>query len=89
MPYNHMFFSDTRGPLVQVALQLLAVCLDHNTPAAETANGRSPTHEKLDVGVYLSLVPRCFAPLVYTIVLKIENIVGGHLTSVPLAGWLR
>ena len=28
MPYNHVFFSDSRGPLINVALQVLIVCLD-------------------------------------------------------------
>ncbi len=30
IPYNYLMFSDTREPLVQVALQLLVVCLDHD-----------------------------------------------------------
>ncbi|CAL4156371.1 unnamed protein product, partial [Meganyctiphanes norvegica] len=30
VPYNHMFFADTREPLVEVALQILITTLDHD-----------------------------------------------------------
>lgn len=31
LPYNHLLFSDTLEPLVEVALQILIVTLDHDT----------------------------------------------------------
>lgn len=30
LPYNHLLFSDSREPLVEIALQVLIVTLDHN-----------------------------------------------------------
>ncbi|XP_041473383.1 protein HID1-like [Lytechinus variegatus] len=32
MPYNHLLFSDTREPLVEIAAQILVVTLDHANP---------------------------------------------------------
>ncbi|GBP81078.1 Protein HID1 [Eumeta japonica] len=34
LPYNHLLFSDTLEPLVEVALQILIVTLDHDTNGA-------------------------------------------------------
>lgn len=34
VPYNHLLFSDTREPLVEVALQILITTLDHDVTAA-------------------------------------------------------
>jgi hypothetical protein len=31
VPYNHLIFSDSREPLVEAALQLLVVVLDHDS----------------------------------------------------------
>lgn len=31
LPYNHILFSDSKEPLVDVALQILIVTLDHDT----------------------------------------------------------
>lgn len=31
LPYNHLIFSDSLEPLVEVALQILIVALDHDT----------------------------------------------------------
>lgn len=31
LPYNHLIFHDTREPLVEAALQVLIVVLDHDT----------------------------------------------------------
>lgn len=52
VPYNHLLFSDSMEPLVDVALQILIVTLDHDT------NGGSREHEevnivKLDKIIYL------------------------------------
>lgn len=34
VPYNHLLFSDSIEPLVEAALQILIVTLDHDTSAA-------------------------------------------------------
>lgn len=34
VPYNHLLFSDTREPLVEVALQILITTLDHDVTAS-------------------------------------------------------
>ncbi len=31
LPYNHLIFSDSREPLVETALQVLIVVLDHDS----------------------------------------------------------
>lgn len=36
LPYNYLLFTDSREPLVQVALQILIVCLDHDSGETET-----------------------------------------------------
>lgn len=57
LPYNHLLWSDTREPLVQVALQLLVVCLDHDhspDPAVEVEPGY---HENFFIN-YLSRIHR-------------------------------
>lgn len=35
VPYNHLLFSDTAEPLVDAALQILIVTLDHDTSLGE------------------------------------------------------
>lgn len=35
VPYNHLLFTDTMEPLVEVCLQILIVTLDHDTSMAE------------------------------------------------------
>ncbi|XP_050095603.1 protein HID1 [Anopheles aquasalis] len=49
VPYNHLLFTDTLEPLVEVCLQLLIVTLDHDitgnaagTPGGQQAGGQSP-----------------------------------------------
>lgn len=36
VPYNHLLFADTMEPLVDTALQILIVTLDHDTSSADT-----------------------------------------------------
>lgn len=36
LPYNHLLFSDTAEPLVDTALQILIVTLDHDTSSSQT-----------------------------------------------------
>lgn len=38
VPYNHLLFSDSLEPLVEVALQILIVTLDHDTSSANTSD---------------------------------------------------
>lgn len=35
VPYNHLLFSDTAEPLVDTALQILIVTLDHDTNSGD------------------------------------------------------
>jgi hypothetical protein len=53
MPYNHVFFSDSRGPLINVALQVLIVCLDSthhaSVPAMSPATAGGADGLQLDV----------------------------------------
>jgi hypothetical protein len=35
VPYNHLLFTDAREPLVETALQLLVVTLDHDSSYSE------------------------------------------------------
>lgn len=37
VPYNHLLFNDYIEPLVEVALQILIVTLDHDTNTSATA----------------------------------------------------
>ncbi|KAL3095385.1 hypothetical protein niasHS_007484 [Heterodera schachtii] len=39
MPYNYLLFGDSREPLVEVALQLLIVCLDRDSQPNSDENG--------------------------------------------------
>lgn len=45
VPYNHLIFNDSLEPLVEVALQILIVTLDHDTSTINTNEGDevSPT----------------------------------------------
>lgn len=36
VPYNHLLFNDSLEPLVEIALQILIVTLDHDTTIATT-----------------------------------------------------
>ena len=47
MPYNHLLFSDTREPLVEIAAQILVVTLDHANPhnVASSVDGAEEVHE--------------------------------------------
>lgn len=42
LPYNHLLFTDTREALVEVALQILIVTLDHD---AHRDNREGPENE--------------------------------------------
>lgn len=35
VPYNHLIFSDTAEPLVEICLQILIVTLDHDTTTSD------------------------------------------------------
>lgn len=35
VPYNHLLFTDTMEPLVEVCLQILIVTLDHDTTSSD------------------------------------------------------
>ncbi len=35
VPYNHLLFTDTEEPLVEVCIQILIVTLDHDTTSAD------------------------------------------------------
>lgn len=39
VPFNHLLFTDSREPLVEVALQLLIVSLDHDFREPSTDDG--------------------------------------------------
>lgn len=58
LPFNHLLFTDSREPLVEVSLQILIVTLDHDfrEHVVEDANG-SPTSENLFIN-YLSRIHR-------------------------------
>lgn len=59
VPYNHILFSDTREPLVEVALQILIVCLDHDIGRdhSDSQEGESVPPDNLFIN-YLSRVHR-------------------------------
>lgn len=38
VPYNHLLFTDTMEPLVEVCLQILIVTLDHDTTSSDEVN---------------------------------------------------
>ncbi|KAF2888353.1 hypothetical protein ILUMI_17820, partial [Ignelater luminosus] len=58
VPYNHLLFSDSLEPLVEVALQILIVTLDHDTStanASDTEENTSPDNLFIN---YLSRIHR-------------------------------
>jgi len=48
VPYNHLLFSDSVEPLVDTALQILIVTLDHDT------SGSAPEGEEVCVSTHFS-----------------------------------
>ncbi|VEN43091.1 unnamed protein product [Callosobruchus maculatus] len=60
VPYNHLLFSDSAEPLVETALQIMIVTLDHDTtmsPRAESEQNASVTPDNLFIN-YLSRIHR-------------------------------
>uniref|UniRef100_A0A0V0G467 Protein HID1 n=1 Tax=Triatoma dimidiata TaxID=72491 RepID=A0A0V0G467_TRIDM len=55
LPYNHLLFSDTAEPLVDTALQILIVTLDHDTSSSQTYDSTSPDNLFIN---YLSRIHR-------------------------------
>ncbi|XP_052753465.1 protein HID1 [Galleria mellonella] len=54
LPYNHLLFADTLEPLVEVALQILIVTLDHDT--SNTVN--EETDESLPDNLFINYLSR-------------------------------
>ena len=60
VPYNHLIFTDTMEPLVEVCLQILIVTLDHDTSAAEEVCSKAavyyilfvPSYNEVDFNTY-------------------------------------
>lgn len=48
VPYNHLLFNDSIEPLVEAALQILIVTLDHDTSSCSSVEGE-------DVGIITDL----------------------------------
>nr|XP_053647613.1 protein HID1-like [Cherax quadricarinatus] len=57
VPYNHLLFSDSREPLVEVALQILITTLDHDITAALSEMEESAVPDNLFIN-YLSRIHR-------------------------------
>ncbi|XP_049873656.1 protein HID1 [Pectinophora gossypiella] len=54
LPYNHLLFQDTLEPLVEVALQILIVTLDHDTSTA----ANEETDENLPDNLFINYLSR-------------------------------
>ncbi|XP_052741369.1 protein HID1 [Bicyclus anynana] len=54
LPYNHLLFADTVEPLVEVALQVLIVTLDHDTSNAVSED----TDERLPDNLFINYLSR-------------------------------
>lgn len=57
LPYNHLLFADTLEPLVEVALQILIVTLDHDTSNVVTEDSDEALPDNLFIN-YLSRIHR-------------------------------
>ncbi|XP_012553435.2 protein HID1 [Bombyx mori] len=57
LPYNHLLFADTLEPLVEVALQILIVTLDHDTSNAVSEDSEEVLPDNLFIN-YLSRIHR-------------------------------
>ncbi|KAL4719759.1 hypothetical protein ACJJTC_005200, partial [Scirpophaga incertulas] len=57
LPYNHLLFNDTLEPLVEVALQVLIVTLDHDTSNTLSEDGDESLPDNLFIN-YLSRIHR-------------------------------
>lgn len=44
VPYNHLIFNDSLEPLVEAALQILIVTLDHDTSSSTPAKSEDVRH---------------------------------------------
>ncbi|XP_073956696.1 protein HID1-like [Choristoneura fumiferana] len=53
LPYNHLLFNDTLEPLVEVALQILIVTLDH-----DTSNAADESDESLPDNLFINYLSR-------------------------------
>ncbi len=54
LPYNHLFFNDTREELVEAALQVLIITLDQDAPSPPPAlpSGRTSSSSSSDVSLF-------------------------------------
>ena len=57
IPYNHLLFTDSMEPLVDVALQILIVTLDHDTSGGALASEEGTVGDNLFIN-YLSRIHR-------------------------------
>lgn len=57
VPYNHLLFSDSMEPLVDTALQILIVTLDHDTTSSAPEGEEVPVPDNLFIN-YLSRIHR-------------------------------
>lgn len=56
VPFNHLLFTDSREPLVEVALQLLIVSLDHDFREPATDDSNEVKIQFLNICYFLSCI---------------------------------
>lgn len=56
VPFNHLLFTDSREPLVEVALQLLIVSLDHDFREPATDDSNDVKIQFLNICSFLSCI---------------------------------
>lgn len=55
VPYNHLIFNDSLEPLVEAALQILIVTLDHDTSSSTPAKSEDVSHCIQSVCIVLTI----------------------------------
>ncbi|VDO01311.1 unnamed protein product [Rodentolepis nana] len=91
LPYNHLMFTDSREPLVEVALQVLCVTLEAEIPSLDTT-GKGPLNSSTsDVGggtnLFLNYMSRIHRDEDFSFILEgITRLLNNPLTQTYLPG---
>ncbi|VUZ41805.1 unnamed protein product [Hymenolepis diminuta] len=90
LPYNHLMFTDSREPLVEVALQVLCVTLEadtHNLDSMEKRRLNSSTSDDSGTNLFLNYLSRIHRDEDFSFILEgISRLLNNPLTQTYLPG---
>lgn len=66
VPYNHLMFADSREPLVEVALQVLCVTMENDSPAQNVSVDGTSGGTAMEQGVEVNSIGLWNEGLIFT-----------------------